>query len=364
MVSWKKGFEIELMAPPGRSREDLARAVAARRGGKVERFFHPQAEPSKVPGTPTFENLTFGFRALDSAGAPVASFVEDITLKRGLDKNAPPRLGWHRIVSDDARLLQLVMRHCDPYAPIERVLAPMAALYGTALERHPSGMCKVVDERNASVCIVAVQPGERERPCEIVTPPLSDDAEGALGFLLGEARAQGFIIPHEAAAHIHFDGARLKNAGVISNLVRALARHGAALKRLVGTNPNCVRLGNWPRPFIKLAADPDFMDLEWQQALLPLKECKLSKFCDFNLLNIVNDNPKKPTFEVRILPVSFETRPLMEAAAFFQSILEWAVETNPRTARIPDSLRSFIAGLGACEARDVWLAKANEAGLA
>ena len=210
------------------------------------------------------------------------------------------------------------MRHCDPYAPIERVLAPMAALYGTALDTHPSGMCKVVDERNASVCIVAVQPGERERPCEIVTPPLTENAEEALGFLLGEARAQGFTIPHEAAAHIHFDGERLKTAGAISNLVRALARHGPALKRLVGTNPNCVRLGHWPRPFVKLVADPDFIDLAWSKALLPLKECKLSKFCDFNLLNIVNENPKKPTFEVRILPVSLAARPLMESAALFE----------------------------------------------
>src|SRR5438046_853017 len=125
--SWKKGFEIELMAPPGHSREDLARIVAGKKKGSVQRFFHPQAEPSK-----------------------------------------------------------------------------------------------------------------RERGCEIVTAPLTDDAEEVLAFLLGEAEAAGFSIPAEAALHIHFDGARLKNAGVISNLVRVLARHGAALKKLVRTNPNCV----------------------------------------------------------------------------------------------------------------------------
>src|SRR5436190_1282387 len=114
--SWKKGFEIELMAPPGHSREDLARIVAGKKKGSVQRFFHPQAEPSKVPGTPAFENLTVGFRVLDRQGAAVASFVDDLTLKRDLDKNAASRLGWHRIVSDDARQLQLVARHCDPYA--------------------------------------------------------------------------------------------------------------------------------------------------------------------------------------------------------------------------------------------------------
>jgi hypothetical protein len=360
---WKKGFEIELIAPPGRSRADLARIVAGRTKGSVQRFFHPQAEPSKVPGTPTFENLTFGFRVVDGEGAPVASFVDDLTLKRDLDKNAPSRLEWHRIVSDDARQLQLVARHCDPYAPIERVLEPMAALYGTKLDRHPSGMCKVVDERGASICIVAVQPGDRERGCEIVTAPLTDNAGATLAFLLGEARAAGFTIPAEAALHIHFDAARLTNAGVISNLVRALARHGPALKRLVRTNPNCVRLGHWPKPLVKLAADPAFMTLDWPQALLRLKECKLTKYCDFNLLNIVHENPKKPTFEVRILPVTFEVDRILEMATLFEAILLWAVEKIPQTMKVPDTIQAFLAQLPPASA-GVWLERAREAKLA
>jgi hypothetical protein len=215
------------------------------------------------------------------------------------------------------------------------------------------------------VCIVAVQPGERERPCEIVTPPLTEDAESALAFLLDEARMAGFTIPHEAAAHVHFDGERLRNAGVIANLARALTRHGAALKKLVGTNSNCVRLGHWPRPFIKLAADPDFIDLEWSRALLPLKECKLSKFCDFNLANIIHENPKKPTFEARIFPVSFDAGRLLEAALLFESILHWAVETKPQTARIADTLQAFITGLGGDPAvRDLWRGHAKQKGIA
>ena len=36
-LTWKMGIEIELMEPPGGSREALARTVAARVGGSVER---------------------------------------------------------------------------------------------------------------------------------------------------------------------------------------------------------------------------------------------------------------------------------------------------------------------------------------
>ena len=74
-LPWKTGFEIELLAPPGISREDIAQAVAKRIGGSAGRFFHPQSEPSKVPGHPVFENLTLGFRVLADDGQPYASFV-------------------------------------------------------------------------------------------------------------------------------------------------------------------------------------------------------------------------------------------------------------------------------------------------
>ena len=61
-VGWKAGFEIELMTPRVDSRLDLALRVARRRVGSIRRFFHPRQKPSKVPGSPTFENLTPGSR--------------------------------------------------------------------------------------------------------------------------------------------------------------------------------------------------------------------------------------------------------------------------------------------------------------
>ena len=63
-------------------------------------------------------------------------------------------------------------RHCDPDAEGDRALEPLAALFGTEAQRHEAGMVRVVDERGRSVAIDAPLPGERERPCEIVTAPI------------------------------------------------------------------------------------------------------------------------------------------------------------------------------------------------
>ncbi|HEY0301650.1 MAG TPA: amidoligase family protein [Rhizomicrobium sp.] len=180
MLSWKMGFEIELMAPAGRSRADLAARVARRHGGTVRRFFHPQSEPALVPGQPVFENLTLGFEALDARGARIAAFVDDLTLQGGLDRQARPKAGWYRVVADDARLLRLAMRHCDAAAPLATLLDPLAALFGTAPQRQANGMVRIVDGRGASVAIGAPLPGERERPCEIVTAPIATDHERVL----------------------------------------------------------------------------------------------------------------------------------------------------------------------------------------
>ena len=244
-LTWKMGIEIELMAPPGGSREALARTVAARVGGSVERFFHPQSEPSKVPGTPTFENLTPGFRVRGADGAPHASFVDDITLQHGLDKQRAASPGWYRIVSDDARLLQLVITQCDPLAPLTQVLEPLAALFCTSVERHPSGMVKVTDGRNASVALAASLPGERERRCEIVTAPLQTRQCETLALLLEEARSAGFTLPKEGATHIHFDAERLKSARAISRCQdQGVAQNGGGGRSLSCKNQRRMRSAN------------------------------------------------------------------------------------------------------------------------
>lgn len=341
-IKWKTGFEIELAAPRGRTRKDLADVLALQSGGTVQRIFHSQSEPSKVPGRPTFENLTPGFQLFDSSGQWVASFVDDLTLQADFDKQTPSQPGWYRIIADEARLLRLVIRHCDPASSIDNVLEPLADLFGTKLLSHDSGMFRVVDDRGVSVAICAPLPGERERPCEIVTAPISSGHCEKLSQLLDEANAQDFTIPNEGATHIHFDATTLCSAICIAKLVFVFEKFGEDLKRLVEVNGRCVRLGAWPESLSELTSSEKFQSLDWPEARQELSKLSLSKYCDFNLLNIATGNDLKHTFEVRILPSMMDSTKIVEAAALFEGLLDWCIDPTTSPARIPNSLSLLL----------------------
>ncbi len=358
-LTWKMGFEIELMAPPGLSRADLAEAVAKRGGGTVRRFFHPQSEPSKVPGSPVFENLTPGFEAIDAGGQRLAAFVDDLTLQAGLDRSRPPLDGWHRIVTDDGRLLRLILRHCDPLANGEAVLAPVAALFGSTVQRREGGMTRVEDDRGVSVALCAPLPGERERPCEIVTAPIERGHRQVLRGLLDQARGLGFSLPVEGATHIHFDATRLCDAVILGRLVEVLHRHGPGLRRMVGVNPACIRLGPWPDGLIQRVRDPEFLAMGWPDARAALGTLGLTKYCDFNLSNLIAGTKDKHTFEVRILPAILDADAVIAAAGLFQGLLVWCRDVAPDT-EIPTSLMDLLVRLPLSAAdQDLWLDRAR-----
>lgn len=174
--------------------------------------------------------------------------------------------------------------------------------------------------------------------------------------LLGEAQAAGFALPLEGATHIHFDAAPLTSAGAIANLVRMLSAHGEALKRLVGTNPNCIRLGRWPDALVALAAAPGFAALDWPAARQALAGVGLTKYCDFNLLNVATADRTKHTFEVRILPATLDPAPIVDAAVLFAALLRWCA-TQPAPAALPATLPALLAALPLPErARRRWTA--------
>ncbi len=323
------GVEIELLAPVGGDRRQLADAVAHSTGGDVTPFFHPDAEPSKLEGTELFFNLTPGFRVRDHDGHDVVSVVDDVTLNTDLDRDAPPYPGWYRVVSDDRRLLDLAARHCDATAPIETVLDPLAELFSTRPEAGPDGMWRVGDGAGATVAIAAPLPSERERPCELVTPPLSRDHRCRLEALLAVARSLGFVPPTEGAVHLHFDGAPLQSAPLLANLVALLHGRGPLLQALVGTNPECTRLAPWDGSVVEAVTSPGFRHLGWDEARTRLLGAELTKFCDFNLKNLVSPPSGKLTFEVRILPVSLEAEPVLQASRLFQAVLDRATSADP-----------------------------------
>ena len=324
-LNWKAGFEFELLAPPGATRRTLADALAAGCGGSVRVVFHQESELSHVPGTPVFDNLSQGFEVRDAFGALLARCVDDITLQHGLDPQAPGQAGWFRIVSDDRRLLHLVSRVGRADGTAHDALAPVAALFGTQAEWLPGGLVRVTTQDHAPVALAAPLPGERARGCELVTPPLLQHHAQHIDALLGPARQLGFSLAVESATHVHFDAAPLHNTRVFANLVALLLRWGPTLKWLVQCNPACRRLGDWPEALREMVAADSFVQTDWPQARAGLQTLGLSKFCDFNLKNIVHDVPGKPTFEVRVLPGLLSGAAVVASACLFEALLQRAL---------------------------------------
>jgi len=345
-LNWKIGVEIELVAPKGLSRRDLANSIAQQHGGIVRPFFHPQSEPSKVPGKPLFQNLTQGFEVVDShTGAMIAQCVDDMTLQDDFNKTQKPQPGWYRIVSDDARLLRLVMLQANPAAPLSEVLTPIANLFGTEAKVGKGKMVRVEDETGASIAIAAPLPGERERPCELITPPIDTNHLERLESLLAIARSLGFTVPSEGATHIHFDATSLQSVPILVNLMRLLWIWGPKLRQRFKTNSRCRRLGRWPSEVYEFVQRPDFITLPWEEAREHLAKFELTKYCDFNIKNLIHPTPTKHTFEVRIFPVWLHGYAIMEAARLFEAILRWAMDfkENKLIKTVPQDIETLLS---------------------
>jgi hypothetical protein len=130
-----------------------------------------------------------------------------------------------------------------------------------------------------------------------------------------------------------------------------LHREAETLKALVGTNPNCSRLGPFPDEVIATLSAPGFAALDWPRAQARLAELDITKYCDFNLLNMVRDIPDKPTFEVRIFPGTMEPEAILRWARLFVAILDWAVSEEGDLPRSDD----FYAQLALSAGDRAWL---------
>ncbi|MGK5682657.1 amidoligase family protein [Actinoplanes sp. URMC 104] len=325
------GFEIELMAPPGVSRRSLADDLAARCGGRVRPVWHRDSEPSLVPGLGRFLNLTQGFAVDRPDGSPLCTLVDDITLIDGLDPRAPALPGWFRVLSDDARLLSLLAEQCDPAGPLDTVLDAAAALWGVKPE--PIGdVVRLDDPGGGTIALAAPAGGERERPCEIVTPPLAAGHAEALEELLGPARQLGFTVPSEAAVHLHLDGGPFRRPQALANVVRLFAHWREPLRALLQTNPACRRLAPLPGPLVAATAGRP----GWDELRRAADEGGLTKFFDVNLTQLFADRPIRDTVEVRILPGALDADAIVARAALVELLLERCLVSSPLPAADPD----------------------------
>ena len=298
--------------------------MAAQVGGRVRTIWHVDSEPVPVPRIGgRFLHLTQGFEVTRDSGEPVCLLVDDITIVDGLDPAAPAPPGWHRLLTDDQRLLRLLARTSDPGGPLDTALDEAAALWGEPSRR--TGNVWRLESDGATIALAAPAGGERERPCEIVTPPLLADHQMALDDLLGPARALGFTVPAEGATHIHFDGAPFRTAPALANLVRLFGLWRAPLHDLLGTNPHCRRLSQLPAPLLDVVAgEPD---------LAAIKEAAdrggLTKFFDVNLTQLLTETPLRDTVEIRILPGTLNAAEATYHGVILERLLDRCLRTEP-----------------------------------
>jgi hypothetical protein len=174
------------------------------------------------------------------------------------------------------------------------------------------------DSGAATIALAAPQGGERERPCEIVTPPLTGDHHEQLVVLLVVARDLGFTVPVEAAVHLHVDGAPFREAHALANLVRLFAHWREPLRTVLRTNPACRRLA--PLPSSLVAAADGGAPIE--QLRKAADEGELTKFFDVNLTQVLTDTPFRDTVEIRILPGAIDAGPIVDRAALVELLLD------------------------------------------
>lgn len=351
-LTLRTGFEVELLAPYGADRQDLADALAGRCGGRVLRSFHADSEPSPVPGIGVFRHLSPAFDVVDATGAPVARLVDDITIEADLvpvpgRPSGRGHRGWYRVLCDDARLLRLVERLADPAAPMASVLDPVAEVFGVTAEVFPAAT-RVNDATGATVALAMPLPGGRERPCEVVTPPLVAGHAEALEALLEPARRLGFTVPREAAVHVHVDGGPFARVEAFANLVRLFAHWREPLWTALGTNPACRRLAPLPGGLVELverAWPSDDARSGWARLREEARGVGVTKYADVNLAPLVAARPVRDTVEVRILPGDLDGHAIVRRAALVERLLLRCLDPAPVPRPGAAAARDPLAGL-------------------
>jgi hypothetical protein len=302
------GLELELLAPPGKTRIDLARALAKQAGGALRLSLKYHGHGLLPDGRPDC-HLTPAARVL-VRGKWFASVVDDPTIVDDLP--APTEL--MRIArTDDLRLALWMERHCPGnFAPLKKTFE--------ATEQEDG----FVDPWGQPLMRWHHISAERARVCEVVLRPLQPKELGpTLRRVMKLASSLGFTVPAEAAIHAHFDAAPFRSTALLRRLVLGWTKERSRLLARFRPNPRCRKLGPFPADVVRVArAASD--DLPFQTLAAGLLLGGLHRAVDLNLLGLVERHPKQPTIEVRCLPGSLDPEATLgcvtDAAAFLDAL--------------------------------------------
>lgn len=299
------GLEIELLAPPGKTRNDLARALAKQAGGALRLAFKYHGQGDLPDGRPDC-HLTPAARVM-VRGKWFASVVDDPTIIEDLAQTSE----LTRIArTDDVRLAAWIERTCSgSFAPLVKTFAATEEEDGFV---DPWGQ-PLVRWHHISA--------ERSRVCEVVLRPLSNkELAPTLKRVMKLAASLGFTVPVEAAVHAHFDAGPFRSTASLRALVLGWTKQRAAMLRKLEPNPRCRKLGPFPPDVVRVAeAATDSLPFETLAAGLLLGG--LHRAVDLNLLGLVERYPKQKTIEVRCLPGSLDAAATLERIAHAESFL-------------------------------------------
>ena len=296
------GLELELLAPPGLTRIDLARALAKQAGGALRLAFKYHGHGELPDGRPDCR-LTPAARVL-VRGQWLCSVVDDPTI---VDDLAPTSQRMRIARTDDVRLAGWIERCCAGH---------FTALKKTfAATEDDEGF---VDPRGLPLVRWHEISAERARVCEVVLRPLGPrELAPTLRRVMKLAAKLGFTVPAEAAIHAHFDAGPFRSTRALRRLVLADL---SALRAQLQPNPRCRKLGPHPPDVLRVAkAAPDELPFETLAAGLLL--AGLHRAVDLNLLGLVERFPKQPTVEVRCLPGSLDAEATLTRLAAAEAFL-------------------------------------------
>jgi hypothetical protein len=329
----RTGYELELVAPRGRGRLDFARALAERTGGAVRYGFKYQSPGRARSGKPICD-LTPAYRVLDDSGQVMCTLVDDVTIKEGLERGAATGEGLYRVVLDDLRMALWAERHCwaespEPASTLAHLLRTFDGELlprGEEPARHPDHRA-AIDPYGHPLAIVALYPHERERVCEVVTRPLTrDERAERLAAILEVARALEFVVPTEAALHLHLDNGPWRSHARLRQLILDFSAARPLLWEELQPNPACTRLGPLHEKIVEAARENDGApdDASFRRAL---RSVGPTKYADINITGLTHDRPRHPTLEFRCLPMSLDTERVLSLTDQVEGFLREVAET-------------------------------------
>ncbi|HEY0882304.1 MAG TPA: amidoligase family protein [Archangium sp.] len=290
------GLELELLAPPGRTRFDLARALAKEAGGALRLAWKYHGQGTLEDGRPDC-HLTPAAR-VDVKGKWFASLVDDPTIVDEL-MQTEQTMGIAR--TDDVRLAAWIERACGhTWRELVKTFDGVETEEG------------IVDPWGHPLVRWHAISAERARVTEVVLRPLSaKELKPTLKRVMTLATKLGFTVPLEAAVHAHFDAAPFRSTKLLRRLVLGWTKERAHWLAKFEPNPRCRKLGPFAPNVVRVAKEADdAMPFEMVAAAMLMGG--LQRAVDVNLLGLVERFPKQPTVEVRCLPGSLDAEATLQ----------------------------------------------------